>query len=218
MEELSQHLNDNRRGEVENETIALRKMTDEEKADFQERREEMERVMSRGNGLQLTDDDENRQQEDNLQSIAESSSEGLRQRQIQLNHPDRSEVYNALEQELRVLYETANEVNRLAASQGSTISRTNQLIQAAHDDVNRGASLLHQTIRHKYTKIASGALLGAALGGPVGLCLGAKAGALVALSSSTVAIVTMKIMQRHGSSTTNSSSMETSVAYDQAML
>jgi hypothetical protein len=124
----------------------------------------------------------------------DTTSNELRQRQITTNRLNDS--YDLLEQDLILLRETIGEVAQLVAQQQEKISRTERLTLMAHDQIRSASSLLHKAVHNKYITLASGALLGASLGGPVGCFMGLKIGALVALSGSAVGALSANIMQQ----------------------
>ncbi|CAF5222724.1 unnamed protein product, partial [Rotaria magnacalcarata] len=87
----------------------------------------------------------------------------------------------------------------------------------AQDPSHNTSSLIQKVMRSRYFALASGALLGASLGGPVGFMVSAKVGALVTLSGSAVGALSLNIM-RQKVLDNNESQNNDCVTYNQAML
>ena len=109
-----------------------------------------------------------------------------------------------------------NEIGQLVAQHQEKISNTEHSIHVAHDRIHNASALLQNAVHNRYVTLASGALLGASLGGPVGLMLGLKTGALAALSGSAVGLLSVNFLQRR--KTQHDESKTNNVAYDRAML
>ena len=127
----------------------------------------------------------------------------------------RTEI-DLLEQDLVVLRDTISEVAQLVKQQQEKLSRTEQLTHMAYDRIRDASSLLQRAVHNKYISLASGALLGASLGGPVGCIMGLKIGALVALSGSAVGALSANVMQQRAMR--NDESQNRRDSYNQAML
>jgi hypothetical protein len=142
-------------------------------------------------------------------------SNELRQRHVTTtNHLNDS--YDLLEQDLILLRDTIGEVAQLVAQQQEKISNTGHLMNMAHERIRDASTLFQRAVHNKYITLASGALLGASLGGPVGCILGLKIGALVALSGTAVGALSANIMQHRMSR--NDGSNDNNDSYNQAML
>lgn len=141
-------------------------------------------------------------------------SNQLRQRHVTTTHLNDS--YDLLEHDLILLRETINEVAQLVAQQKEKISRTERLTLMAHDQIRSATSILQKAVQNKYITLASGALLGASLGGPVGCIMGLKMGAFVALSGSAVGALSANLVQQR--ITRNDEIKDMNESYSQAML
>jgi len=143
------------------------------------------------------------------------TSNELRQRHVTTTNR-LTDSYDLLEQDLILLRDTIGEVAQLVAQQQEKISNTERLTQIAHDRIRDASSILQRAVHNKYITLASGALLGASLGGPVGCFMGLKMGALVALSGSAVGALSANLMQQR--IRRNDESKDTNDTYNQAML
>jgi syntaxin 17 len=153
-------------------------------------------------------------QDDNNDSEQDSTSNELRQRHTTTNRLNDS--YDFLEQDLAHLREAVDEVAALVAQQKQSLSRTEHLRNLAQYPIQNASSIFQKAIHNRYVTLASGALLGASIGGPVGFVMGVKVGALVALSGSAVGALSMNIMQQRVSEA--SESQDNTTSYHQAML
>ncbi|CAF0804009.1 unnamed protein product [Adineta steineri] len=133
--------------------------------------------------------------DDNNNTEQDPESNGLRQRHVtETNRLNDS--YDLLEQDLILLRDTMNEVAQLVQLHKEKISHTEQLIHIAHDQIRNASTLLQKAVQNKYITLASGAILGASLGGPIGCIMGLKIGALAALSGSAVGAFSVNRMQQ----------------------
>ncbi|CAF0784988.1 unnamed protein product [Adineta steineri] len=133
--------------------------------------------------------------DDNNNTEQNPESNGLHQRHVtETNRLNDS--YDLLEQDLILLRDTMNEVAQLVQLHKEKISHTEQLIHIAHDQIRNASTLLQKAVQNKYFTLASGAILGASLGGPIGCIMGLKIGALAALSGSAVGAFSVNRMQQ----------------------
>ena len=142
----------------------------------------------------------------------------LRQRHVTATRSN--ETYDLLEQDLVYLREAVDEVAVLLARQQQQyeqISRTVSLRNLTHSSLSNATSFIQNIIHNQYVTTASGAVIGAAITGPVGFIMGTKVGALVALSGSALGAFSMSIM-RHKETEKIESEDDQSTAYNQAML
>jgi hypothetical protein len=144
-----------------------------------------------------------------------AASNELRQRHVTTNNR-LNDSYDLLEQDLIHLRDTINEVAELVKQHEEKLSRTDRITNNVYDQIRNASSLLHRAVHNKYISVASGALLGASLGGPVGCIMGLKIGALVALSGSAVGALSANIMQQRVIRDDESQNRRDS--YNQAML
>ncbi|CAF1569269.1 unnamed protein product [Rotaria magnacalcarata] len=213
IEQLHQQLNDKDRVKLDRQIRLLRSEIDREISEFHILREQA-MASSMNENLTLADDTTPVTVTDNDNIREEIVSNQLRQRHV--TGTDRlNDSYNALEQDLILLHETIEEVAQLVAQQKEKLSHTEQLINMAHDRIQDASTLIQRAVHSKYVTVASGALLGASLGGPVGFVMGLKMGALVALSGSAVGAFSANFVQRR--IMRNDESADTTT-YNQAML
>ncbi|UJR23595.1 hypothetical protein I4U23_026584 [Adineta vaga] len=198
IEELQSQLDENERLTLDHQIYRLRNETDREMNEFHRLREQF--------SLSSLPIDES------TSSYTEEND--LRQRHTTINRVNNS--YDLLEQDLATLRETIDEVATLVNQQEEIITRTQQLRNIAQVRVHNVSSFFHKAIHNRYLTIASGALLGASLGGPVGFMMGVKVGSLVALTGSAVGAFSMDIMRQRIEE--NNKSQNTATAYNQAML
>jgi hypothetical protein len=201
-------LNEKDRKKLDPQIRLLRTEIDRELIEFHTLRD-CAMTSSMDENLSLTDDNHTEQ---------DSTSNELRQRHVTTttttNHLNDS--YDLLEQDLILLRDTMGEVAQLVAQQKEKISHTEYLVNMAHDRIHDASSLLQRAVHNKYITLASGALLGASLGGPIGCIMGLKIGALVALSGSAVGALSANIMQHR--ITRNDAIQSSNDSYNQAML
>jgi len=183
IEQLHSQLNEKDRLKLDRQIRLLRSEIDHEMSEFH---------ILRNQAMASSVDDNINNNNNSVEQ--DTTSNELRQRQITTNRLNDS--YDLLEQDLILLRETIGEVAQLVAQQQEKISRTERLTLMAHDQIRSASSLLHKAVHNKYITLASGALLGASLGGPVGCFMGLKIGALVALSGSAVGALSANIMQQ----------------------
>jgi hypothetical protein len=183
IEQLHSQLNEKDRLKLDRQIRLLRTEIDHEMSEFH---------ILRNQAMASSVDDNINNNNNSVEQ--DTTSNELRQRQITTNRLNDS--YDLLEQDLILLRETIGEVAQLVAQQQEKISRTERLTLMAHDQIRSASSLLHKAVHNKYITLASGALLGASLGGPVGCFMGLKIGALVALSGSAVGALSANIMQQ----------------------
>ena len=182
LEQLHLQLNEKDRRKLDEQIRLLRADIDRELTEFHELRQQ---------AMITSIDDETR-----LSTDIEPETNQLRQRKIANDNARLNESYDLLEQDLILLRDTMNEVAVLVAQQRQTITHTDYLIHSAHDQLRHASSLLQKAVHNKYITLASGALIGASLGGPVGFLMGIKIGALAALSGSAVGALSANIMQQ----------------------
>jgi hypothetical protein len=143
----------------------------------------------------------------------------LRQRHVTTDHSNNS--YDLLEKDLAYLREAIDEVNALVAKQQrqqeELLSRTEHLRNTIQSRFHNVSSFFQKAIHNQYVSLASGAVLGASIGGPVGFTMGAKVGTLVALTGSALGALSMNIMRQRVTETDESETNNT-IAYNQAML
>jgi hypothetical protein len=146
-------------------------------------------------------------------------SNELRQRHVTTNSLNDS--YDSLEQDLVYLREKIDEVQALVArqqqQQEQILSRTEYLKTIAQDRIYNASSFFQKAIYNRYVTVASGALIGASICGPVGFTMGTKIGALVTLSGSALGALSMNIM-RQKVTETDETENNNAIAYNQAML
>jgi hypothetical protein len=212
IEQLHLQLNDKDRIKLNRQIGLLRTEIDREMSEFHTLREQA--MTSTINENLLSTDDTIKTDNDNNDTEQDTASNELRQRHVTANRLNDS--YDLLEQDLIVLRETIGEVAQLVAQHREKLTHTENLIHIAHDRIRDASSLLQRAVHNKYITIASGALLGASLGGPFGFVMGIKMGALVALSGSAVGAISANIMQQR--ITRNDEHKESDSAYNQAML
>lgn len=213
IEQLHSQLNEKERIKLERQIRLLRTEIDREMTEFHTLRDQaMSASMNETASLSSTDPIEtNEVQQD------DTSSNELRQRHVTKSTTNSlNDSYDLLEQDMILLRDTINEVAQLVKQQQETISRTEQLTNMAHDRIRDASSILQKAVQHKYLSVASGALLGASLGGPIGCFMGLKIGALVALSGSAFGALSANLMQQRIAR--NEESREKRNSYDQAML
>jgi len=168
--------------------------------------------------------------EENISSIDEINNDEhfeqnlipneLRQRHVTTNCLNDS--YDLLEQDLAYLREKIDEVQAMVAHQQQQqqliLSRTEHLKTIAQDRIYNASSFFQKAIYNRYVTLASGALLGGSICGPVGFTMGAKIGALVTLSGSALGALSMNIMRQKVTETDETENNNSAAAYNQAML
>jgi len=203
IEQLHSQLNEKDRAKIEQQISQLRSEVDQEMIEFHQLREQtMASTMNED-----TPPDTDLEQEPPI-------ANELRQRHVTVDRLNDS--YEALEQDLRSLHELTVQVAQLVKEQKEKIALTQKLTDMAHDRIQEATSILDRAVHNKYVTIASGAILGATLGGPVGLFMGVKVGALAALSGSAVAALSVNLIQQRSLKQEESKAMTSS--YSQAML
>lgn len=207
LEVLNSRLNETDRKKIEEEIRFLRVDVDREMTEFHQLRDEA-MITSRNEEVSTTNDDRDVQSPDPIQNE-------LRHRKISSNF-QLNDSYDSVEQDLIVLRDTISEVAKLVSHQRQTILQTEDLIHSAQTRIQNATTLLQKAVQNKYVSIASGALLGATLGGPVGFLMGVKVGALAALSGSAVAALSVNLMQQRANR--HDETHQNSNAYNQAML
>ncbi|CAF1155465.1 unnamed protein product [Rotaria sordida] len=212
IEQLHLQLNDKDRLKLDRQIRLLRTEIDREMSEFHILREQA-MTSTMNENLSSIDDTNNN---DNIQQDIISNE--LRQRHVTTTTTTNNlnDSYDLLEQDLILLHETMGEVAQLVAQQKEKISNTEHLMNLAHNRIHEASTLLQRAIHNKYVTLASGALLGAALGGPVGCFMGLKMGALVALSGSAVGALSANFMQQR--MTRNDEPQSNDISYHQAML
>lgn len=212
IEQLHSQLNEKERVKLERQIRHLRTEIDREMSEFHTLRDQaMATSMNESTSLSTDPIDHNDHPEH------DTSSNELRQRHVaKATTNSLNNSYDLLEQDLILLRDAINEVAQLVKQQQETISRTEQFTNMAHDRIRDATSILQRAVQSRYVSLASGALLGASLGGPVGCFMGLKIGALVALSGSAVGALSANIMQQRISR--NDASQERRDSYNQAML
>jgi len=208
IEQLYLQLNEKNRLKLDRHIRLLRTEVDREMSEFHLLRDQ---AMASSIDENLSTSDNNNTTEQDI------TSNELRQRHITTTTTNRlNDSYDLLEQDLLLLHETIGEVAQLVAQQREKISNTDRLTLMAHDQIRTASSLLYRAVHNKYVTLASGALLGASLGGPVGCFMGLKIGALVALSGSAVGALSANIMQQR--IRRNDEIKDSDNSYNQAML
>lgn len=212
IEQLHSQLNEKERIKLERQIRLLRTEVEREMSEFHALRDQaMATSMNESPTLSTDPTDQNASQEH------DTSSNELRQRHVTKSTTNSlNDSYDLLEQDLILLRDTINEVAQLVRQQQETVSRTEQLTNMAHDRIRDATSMLQKAVQNRYISLASGALLGASLGGPVGCFMGMKIGALVALSGSAVGALSANLMQQRIAR--NDESQERRDSYNQAML
>lgn len=208
-EQLHLQLNEKDRVKLGRQICLLRTEVDREMSEYHTLRDQAMNCSMDENTSTL--DDNNNNNNNAEQNIA---SNELRQRHVTTTSLNNS--YDELEQNLILLHETINQVAQLVAQQKEKISRTERLTSMAHDHIRSATSILQRVAHNKYITLASGALLGASLGGPVGCIMGLKTGAFVALSGSAVGALSANLMQQR--ITRNDECKDNKDSYNQAML
>ncbi|CAF2856130.1 unnamed protein product [Rotaria sp. Silwood2] len=208
IEQLTSQLNENERSKLDDQIHLLRNEIDREIGEFHRLRQEVT-VSSREENNSSIDETDNNDFENNL------TTNELRQRHITTSRLNDS--YDLLEQDLAYLREAIDEVARMVKQQKQKLSTTEHLKNIAQYRIRNASSFLHKAIQNRYVTLASGALLGASIGGPVGFVMGTKVGALVALSGSAVGALSMNIMRQRVEENDESQNNNTT-AYNQAML
>lgn len=212
IEQLHSQLNEKERLKLERQIRHLRTEIDREMSEFHTLRDQAMSASMNETASLSTDPIENNEHQE-----ADTSSNELRQRHVTKSTTNSlNDSYDLLEQDLILLRDTINEVAQLVRQHQETISRTEQLTNMAHDRIRDASSILQKAVHSKYISVASGALLGATLGGPVGCFMGLKIGALVALSGSAFGAFSANLMQQR--ITRNDESRERRDSYNQAML
>ncbi|CAF0885204.1 unnamed protein product [Rotaria sordida] len=209
IEQLNSQLNKNECSKLDHQIHLLRNEIDREMNEFHRLRQQFIVSSSEENNSPINEIDKN-DFEDNL------TTNKLRQRHITTNRLNDS--YDLLEQDLAHLREAVDEVATLVKQQQQqTLSTTEHLKNIAQYRIRNVSSFFQKTIQNRYVTLASGALLGASIGGPVGFMMGTKVGALVALSGSAVGALSMNIMRQRVTENDESQN-ENTTAYNQAML
>ena len=212
IDKLHYQLNEKERLKLERQIRHLRTEIDREMSEFHTLRDQAMSASMNETASLSTDPIENNEHQE-----ADTSSNELRQRHVTKSTTNSlNDSYDLLEQDLILLRDTINEVAQLVRQHQETISRTEQLTNMAHDRIRDASSILQKAVHSKYISVASGALLGATLGGPVGCFMGLKIGALVALSGSAFGAFSANLMQQR--ITRNDESRERRDSYNQAML
>ena len=209
LEQLHLKLSEKDRVKLDEQIRSLRADVDHEVSEFQLLRE---RAMASSLDQHAILPDE--ASTSNATAERDTAENELRQRQVTTNRLNDS--YDLLEQDLIMLRETIGEVAQLVAQQNQRISHTDHLIHSAQDRIRNASSLLQKAVHHRYRTLASGALLGATLGGPIGCIMGMKIGALVALSGSAVGALSANLWQSRAARTGETHAEPS--AYHQAML
>ncbi len=209
IEQLLSQLDEKDRIKLDRQIRLLRTETDREMSEFHVLRDQA-MTFSLDENSSTPDDNTN----NNNSVEQETASNELRQRHMTTTRLNDS--YDLLEQDLILLRETIGEVAELVKQQQEKIARTDNLTHMAYDRIRDASSLLQRAVHSKYITLASGALLGATLGGPVGCFMGLKIGALVALSGSAVGALSANIMQQRIKR--NEDSKDNKDSYNQAML
>lgn len=204
LEQLHLQLNDKDRQKLDQQIRLLRADSDREMSAFQELRQQ---------AMATSIDDETRL---NNEENGQEQTNELRQRSVAKSNNRLNDSYDLLEQDLLLLRDTMNEVAELVARHRQPIGHTDYMIHSAQDHIRQASSLLQKAVHNKYVTIASGALIGASLGGPVGFAMGMKIGALAALSGSAVGALSANIMQQRALREVEAKKDDR--AYPQAML
>jgi hypothetical protein len=204
IEQLYPQLNENQRVKLDHQVHLLRTEIDREMNEFHRLREHSAAFPLQENNA-LQDDTTNDDFEHNE----------LRQRHITTNRLNDS--YDMLEQDLAYLREKIDEVATLVAQQQPALSRAEHMRNLAQYPIQNASSFFQNAIQNRYVTLASGAALGASIGGPVGFIMGTKIGALVAFTGSAVGALSMNIMRQRVSEA-NESQDDNTTSYNQAML
>ncbi len=210
IEQLYLQLNEKDRLKLDRQIRILRTEVDREMSEFHLLRDQA-MASSTDENLSTLDDNIN----NNNSTEQDITSNELRQRHITTTNR-LNDSYDLLEQDLLLLRETIGEVAELVAQQREKVSNTDRLTLMAHDQIRSASSLLYKAVHNKYITLASGALLGASLGGPIGCIMGLKIGALVALSGSAVGALSANLMQQR--IIRNDQIKDSDDSYNQAML
>lgn len=210
IEQLHSRMNEKDRTKLDHQIRLLRTEIDREMSEFHTLRDQAKTTSINENSSSSNDNvNTNESVED------DATSNELRQRHVTKTNR-LNDSYDLLEQDLILLRDTISEVAQLVKQQEEKLSRTEQLTNMAYDRIRDASSLLQKAVHNKYISVASGALLGASLGGPVGCIMGLKIGALVALSGSAVGALSANIMQQRA--IRNDESQNRRDSYNQAML
>ena len=208
IERLYSQLNENERSKLGRQIDLLRTEIDREMNEFHRLRQHGAAFLPQENNLLIDNTNTNEFEQD-------TTSNGLRQRHVTENRLNDS--YDLLEQDLAYLREAIDEVATIVAQQQQALSRTEHLRHLAQHPIQNASLFFQRAIQNRYVTFASGALLGASIGGPVGFIMGTKLGALVALSGSAVGALSVNIMRQRVSDA-NESQDDGTVSYNQAML
>ena len=211
LELLHLQLNDKDRQKLDQQIRLLRADIDREMSAFQELRQQA-MATSMHDETRLSSEENGQEQT----TESETATNELRQRSVAKTNNRLNDSYDLLEQDLILLRDTMNEVAELVARHGQPISHTDYMIHSAQDHIRQASSLLQKAVHNKYVTLASGALIGASLGGPVGFLMGMKIGALAALSGSAVGALSANIMQQRA--LREGEAKKDDRAYPQAML
>lgn len=210
IEQLHSQMNEKDRIKLDRQICLLRTEIDREMSEFH---------TLRGRAMATSIDENFSSSNDNINTNGSpednAASNELRQRHVTTSNR-LNDSYDLLEQDLILLRDTISEVAELVKQQQEKLSRTEQLTHMAYDRIRDASSLLQRAVHNKYISVASGALLGASIGGPVGCIMGLKIGALVALSGSAVGALSANIMQQRV--TRNDELQNRRDSYNQAML
>lgn len=207
MEQAQSQLNENEHSKLDQHIQLLRGEIDREMSEFHRLREQLTTEENTSSSIN--------EEEDNHVEEEETISNVLRQRHVTtnpLNH-----TYDLLERDLAFLRDKIDEVATLIADQEQKLTRLEYYKTIAHNRIHSASSFLYNAIHNRYVTTATGAVLGASIGGPVGFIMGTKVGSLVALSGSALGALSMNIMRQRVIETDESEDNNTT-AYSQAML
>ena len=206
IEQSHSDLNANERSKLDQQIQLLRIDVDREISDLHYLREQV----TTEENIPSTDD-----QNENVKEEEEETPNVLRQRRVTINPLDNS--YDLLERDLTYLRDRLDEVASLIAEQEQKLSRLEYYKTIAQYRMHNASSFVHGLVQNRYVTTASGALLGAGIGGPVGFVMGTKIGAFVALSGSALGALSLNVMRQRVIET-DESEANTPTAYSQAML
>lgn len=203
-------MNDEDRAKINPEVNTLRFDVEREIVEFQKLRR---KAMDFSSQQSDASDEAVMDKDESGRTVSEETS-GLRQRL--LNADQLNDSYQAVEKDLINLKETITLVSQLVANQRTTIWHTDQLITSAQSQLTSATTYLQSAVRHKYGAMASGALIGASLAGPIGLFMGMKAAAIATIGGSAIGAVSATIV--HKKTSQDISNTNQGQVYDRAML
>ncbi|XP_038146992.1 syntaxin-17 [Cyprinodon tularosa] len=143
-------------------------------------------------------------QSSSYHDVEEAIEDLLSNRQIQLQLPEipldqnAAESWDNLEEDLKELSGLVTEFSMLVHSQQETIDSIEDNVDAAAVNVEEGTRNLGKAVGYKLAMLpVAAALLGGALGGPLGLLVGFKAAGVAALGGSALGFAGGNLVRKH---------------------